>query len=236
MALLKEIRLLETIQLEKINKTLLKNDQKTTLLPECSLSVKRGEMVAITGQSGIGKSTLLNIIGCLDEVSSGKYHLDGHDITQLSARNKASLRNKQFGFIFQQYLLIRHLSVLENVALALQYRNQSHQNSFEQAKDTLTELGLADHLQHLPGELSGGQQQRTSLARAIVANPKILLADEPTGALDDENSHRMMSTLAKINRERNTTVIMVTHDRSMAQYCHRIVPIHSLFHHQVAVK
>ena len=234
MALVKEIRLLETIQLQKINKTLLKNNQKITLLPECSLSVKQGEMLAITGQSGIGKSTLLNIIGCLDEASVGKYHLDGHDITQLPARQKASLRNERFGFIFQQYLLIRHLSVLENVALTLQYRNLSYQKSLEEAENTLSELGLGDHLQHLPGELSGGQQQRTSLARAIVTNPKILLADEPTGALDDENSHRMMSTLVKINRERNTTIIMVTHDQSMAQYCHRITPIDTLFHHQAA--
>ena len=219
----------ETIQLRKIKKTLLKNHQTFTLLPECSLTIHEGEMVAITGQSGIGKSTLLNIIGCLDNTTSGSYFLNGQDITQLTTTNKAKLRNKQFGFIFQHYLLIQHLSVLENVALSLQYRNQSYRSSLNEAEKTLSDLGLSQHLHHRPNELSGGQQQRASLARAIVTGPKILLADEPTGALDNANSHRMMSTLAQINRDSNTTTIVVTHDLEMAKYCHRIIPIESTF-------
>jgi len=223
----------EIIQLQKIKKTLTKRRQQHTLLDECSLSVNQGDMLAITGQSGIGKSTLLNIIGCLDFPTQGKYLFDDHDVTKMNIKQRNMLRKKHFGYIFQQYLLIEHLSVLDNVALALQYRNP-RQNSCSESKKILNEFGLSNHENHKPNELSGGQQQRASLARAIITNPRVLLADEPTGALDAHNSHLMMKTLKEINQSRDTTIILVTHDLEMANYCKRTITMESILGKAVA--
>ena len=218
------------IQIRNVRKQIEKNRNQHTILPECSIDIDQGEMVAITGESGIGKSTLLNIIGCLDTPTSGTYWLEGQEINTLSLKKQAAIRKATFGYIFQQYWLIKHLSVIENVELSIKYKSRS-KNHREIARETLYSLGLYNHLNHLPDELSGGQQQRVSIARAIVTEPKVLIADEPTGALDESNSLQIMQTLHKINADRKTTVILVTHDKKVAEFCNTVHPIQSLFTH-----
>ncbi len=186
-------------------------------------------MVAITGQSGAGKSTLLNIIGCLDQPSSGQYYLNQHDITDLSCTARSLLRKETFGYIFQQYWLINHLTVVENVELALLYRSGHCRSNREKARNALDQLGILSHAEHYPCQLSGGQQQRASIARAIITKPNILIADEPTGALDHDNSMQIMQILKEINRSHGTTVILVTHDREIAGMCNKRLPMETLF-------
>lgn len=230
MDLMREPKLPKIIQIRNVRKQIEKNHNHHTILPECSIEIEEGEMVAITGESGIGKSTLLNIIGCLDTPTSGTYWLEGQEINTLSLKKKAMIRKETFGYVFQQYWLIKHLTVIENVELSIKYKSKS-KNYREIARETLCQLGLENHLYHLPEELSGGQQQRVSIARAIVTKPKVLIADEPTGALDESNSLQIMQTLDKINKERKTTIILVTHDKKVAQFCNTVYPIHSLFTH-----
>lgn len=188
-------------------------------------------MVAITGHSGIGKSTLLNIIGCLDTASSGQYLFEGQDMTTMSNRALSVIRRENFGYIFQQYWLIKHLTVLENVELSLRYRNTKPRHCQSLAIQTLSELGLEKHLHHRPMELSGGQQQRACIARAIITQPKVLLADEPTGALDHQSSFEIMRILREFNTRSHTTIMVVTHDRDIAKYCQRITDMSKLFTH-----
>ena len=186
-------------------------------------------MVAITGQSGIGKSTLLNIVGCLDQPTSGNYMLNQVDVVRLHQADRAVLRKETFGYVFQQYWLIDHLTVVENVELALHYAPKSITNMRQRALDALDQLGIGGHAEHYPSQLSGGQQQRASIARAVVTCPKILIADEPTGALDHDNSMQIMHHLKEINRNHNTTIILVTHDREIAGMCHKRLPMETLF-------
>lgn len=214
--------------MNKINKQVQKENKTINILQECSLTVQQGDMIAITGQSGIGKSTLLNIIGCLDQPSSGTYHLNGQDITSLSTEHKSKIRKEIFGYIFQQYWLIKHLTILENVELALHYKGMK--NTRKIATETLETLGLLQHQHQLPNQLSGGQQQKSSIARAIATQPKIIIADEPTGALDKKSSHQVMSLLKDINHTTQTTIIVVTHDQDMAKICNKQMAIESLFH------
>ena len=216
--------------MNKIQKQIQKEKQRLSILKECSLTIEKGDMVAITGQSGIGKSTLLNIIGCLDEPSSGSYYLDNLNITSLSPEQKSEIRKKTFGYVFQQYWLIRHLSILENIELAMYYRAMNNQREIAMA--TLKKLDLLDQKDKLPGQLSGGQQQKASIARAIATKPKIIIADEPTGALDNSNSNQVMGLLKKINDSFNTTIIMVTHDKNMAKQCKQEISMESLFHNK----
>ena len=187
-----------------------------------SLTIDRGEFVAIVGQSGSGKSTAMNIIGCLDVPTSGTYRLGGVDVSTMDDDQQAEIRNKMLGFIFQQYNLIPKLTVLENVELPLLYAGISGQERRERAIRSLERVGLADKQRNLPSQLSGGQQQRVSIARALAGEPSVILADEPTGALDSRTGREVLAFLQKLNRE-GDTVVLITHDNSIAVRAKRIV-------------
>lgn len=197
---------------------------KTTLpvLKGIDFHVNEGEMVAIMGSSGSGKSTLLNILGILDEADSGEYILDGVPIKHLNETIASQYRNQFLGFIFQSFNLINYKSALDNVALPLYYKGVARKERFEIAMAYLEKVGLATHAKHLPNELSGGQKQRVAIARALAANPKVLLADEPTGALDSKTSFEVMELLQGINDE-GKTLLIVTHENDIAQMTKRIV-------------
>ena len=187
-----------------------------------SLTIDRGEFVAIVGQSGSGKSTAMNIIGCLDVPTSGTYRLGGVDVSTMDDDQQAEIRNKMLGFIFQQYNLIPKLTVLENVELPLLYAGISGQERRERAIRALERVGLAEKQKNLPSQLSGGQQQRVSIARALAGEPSVILADEPTGALDSRTGREVLAFLQKLNRE-GYTVVLITHDNSIAVRAKRIV-------------
>ncbi len=187
-----------------------------------SMSIDRGEFVAIVGQSGSGKSTCMNIIGCLDVPTSGHYLLDGTDVGSLSRAKLAEIRNKMLGFVFQQYNLLPKYNLIENVEVPLMYAGISRGERKRRALEILTELGLEEHLKHKPNELSGGQQQRVSIARALVGKPPILLADEPTGALDSKTGREVLKLLKQLN-EQGKTVVLITHDNSIAVQARRII-------------
>jgi len=185
------------------------------------IKVEPGVMVAIMGPSGSGKSTLMNIIGCLDQQSSGAYDLDGVNIGGLSDNRLADIRNKKIGFVFQNYNLLARTSALMNVELPLIYSGVNHRR--ERALTALERVGLSDRAKHKPNELSGGQQQRVCIARALVNNPSIILADEPTGNLDTRTGHQIMNIFTELNRTDGITVVMVTHEKEIAQYAQRII-------------
>ena len=187
-----------------------------------SLTVDQGEFVAIVGQSGSGKSTAMNIIGCLDVPTSGTYHLGGVDVSTMDDDQQAEVRNKMLGFIFQQYNLIPKLNVLENVELPLLYAGVSASQRRERAMAALERVGLADKCKNLPSQLSGGQQQRVSIARALAGEPSVILADEPTGALDSRTGREVLGFLQKLNAE-GDTVVLITHDNDIARKARRIV-------------
>ena len=187
-----------------------------------SLTIDRGEFVAIVGQSGSGKSTAMNIIGCLDVPTTGTYRLGGVDVSTMDDDQQAEIRNKMLGFIFQQYNLIPKLTVLENVELPLLYAGISGQERRERAIRSLERVGLADKQRNLPSQLSGGQQQRVSIARALAGEPSVILADEPTGALDSRTGREVLSFLKQLNAE-GDTVVLITHDNSIALQARRII-------------
>ncbi|MEG2119966.1 MAG: ABC transporter ATP-binding protein, partial [Pseudoflavonifractor sp.] len=187
-----------------------------------SLHIDRGEFVAIVGQSGSGKSTAMNIIGCLDVPTAGSYHLGGIDVSTMDDDQQAEIRNKMLGFIFQQYNLIPKLNVLENVELPLLYGGANAAQRREAAMAALNRVGLADKYKNLPSQLSGGQQQRVSIARALAGSPSVILADEPTGALDSHTGREVLGFLQKLNAEGNT-VVLITHDNSIAVKAKRII-------------
>ena len=197
-------------------------DSSLHVLKGIDLHVDKGEMVAIMGSSGSGKSTLLNIIGILDELDSGEYTLDGIEIKDLTEKKAAQYRNKFLGFVFQSFNLINFKNALENVALPLYYQGQKRKERQEKAMFHLEKVGLADWSTHLPNELSGGQKQRVAIARALAAEPKSLLADEPTGALDSATSHEIMQFLQQLNDE-GKTILIVTHEEDISLMCKRIV-------------
>ena len=197
-------------------------DSSLHVLKGIDLHVDKGEMVAIMGSSGSGKSTLLNIIGILDELDSGEYTLDGIEIKDLTEKKAAQYRNKFLGFVFQSFNLINFKNALENVALPLYYQGQKRRERQEKAMFHLEKVGLADWSTHLPNELSGGQKQRVAIARALAAEPKLLLADEPTGALDSATSHEIMQFLQQLNDE-GKTILIVTHEEDISLMCKRIV-------------
>lgn len=212
------------ITLSDINKTY---DGAVPLhvLRDINLHIDRGELVSIMGASGSGKSTLLNILGILDNYDSGEYWLDGVLIKNLSENRAAELRNKMIGFVFQSFNLISYKDALDNVALPLFYQGVSRRKRRMLAMEQLDRLGLADRAHHLPGELSGGQKQRVALARAIITNPSIILADEPTGALDSHTSKEVMQIFRELNADRGMTIVIVTHDPGVGQQTNRIIRI-----------
>ena len=199
-------------------------ESEVRALDGVSLEVERGEFVAVVGQSGSGKSTMMNVLGCLDIPTRGTYRLDGVDVRELSDKELSRIRNKQIGFIFQQYNLIQNLTVLENVELPLIYQGIDPIDRRELAMEALGRVGLADRAQHRPTQMSGGQQQRVAIARAISTHPPIIMADEPTGALDSRTGHEVLGFLQQLNKE-GSTVILITHDNGIAATARRVVRI-----------
>ena len=197
-------------------------ESEVRALDGVSLEIERGEFVAIVGQSGSGKSTMMNVLGCLDIPTRGDYFLNGTDVRELTDKELSRIRNKEIGFIFQQYNLIQDLTVLENVELPLVYQGVSADDRREMALAALERVGLAERVKHRPTQMSGGQQQRVAIARAIAANPSIVMADEPTGALDSRTGREVLGFLQKLNAE-GDTVVLITHDNSIAVKAKRIV-------------
>ena len=210
------------LKIDKLHKSYKMGDSSLHVLKGINLNVNKGEMVAIMGSSGSGKSTLLNIIGILDELDSGEYTLDGIEIKDLTEKKAAQYRNKFLGFVFQSFNLINFKNALENVALPLYYQGLKRKERQEKAMFHLEKVGLADWAKHLPNELSGGQKQRVSIARALAAEPKLLLADEPNRALDSATSHDIMQFLQQLNDE-GKTILIVTHEEDISLMCKRIV-------------
>ena len=210
------------LKINKLHKSYKMGDSSLHVLKGINLNVEKGEMVAIMGSSGSGKSTLLNIIGILDELDSGEYSLDGIEIKDLTEKKAAQYRNKFLGFVFQSFNLINFKNALENVALPLYYQGLKRKERQEKAMFHLEKVGLADWSTHLPNELSGGQKQRVAIARALAAEPKLLLADEPTGALDSATSQDIMQFLQQLNDE-GKTILIVTHEEDISLMCKRIV-------------
>ena len=212
------------ITLKDVNKTYF-GAVPLHVLHDINLHIDRGELVSIMGASGSGKSTLLNILGILDSYDSGEYWLDGHLIKNLSENRAAETRNKLIGFVFQSFNLISYKDAVENVALPLFYQGVSRRKRRMMAMEQLERLGLADRAHHLPGELSGGQKQRVALARALITNPSIILADEPTGALDSKTSKEVMQIFRELNADLGKTIVIVTHDPGVGQQTNRIIRI-----------
>jgi len=210
------------LKINKLHKSYKMGDSSLHVLKGINLYVEKGEMVAIMGSSGSGKSTLLNIIGILDELDSGEYTLDGIEIKDLTEKKAAQYRNKFLGFVFQSFNLINFKNALENVALPLYYQGLNRKERQEKAMFHLEKVGLANWSTHLPNELSGGQKQRVAIARALAAEPKLLLADEPTGALDSATSQEIMQFLQQLNDE-GKTILIVTHEADISLMCKRIV-------------
>lgn len=191
-----------------------------------SLEVGRGEFISIMGPSGSGKSTFMHILGCLDTPTSGTYLLEGEDVSKLSKNALAEIRNKKIGFVFQTFNLLPHLTVLDNVLLPVVYNKDANFNkAIKKAKELLTTVGIEKRMHHLPAQLSGGERQRVAIVRALINNPIILLADEPTGNLDTKTGSEILEILKRLNKEKNVTEIIVTHDPSIARYTERIVHI-----------
>ena len=197
-------------------------ESEVRALDGVSLTVETGEFLAIVGQSGSGKSTMMNVLGCLDIPTRGDYFLEGTDVRELTDKELSLIRNKEIGFIFQQYNLIQSLTVLENVELPLIYQGVGADDRYDMAMEALERVGLAGRVKHKPTEMSGGQQQRVAIARAIATHPPIIMADEPTGALDSRTGHEVLQFLQQLNRE-GSTIILITHDNGIAATARRCV-------------
>ena len=210
------------IHLEEIRKSYFMGNQELKILKGLNIDILKNEYVALMGPSGSGKSTLMNILGCLDSPTSGKYILNGKDVSIMPDNDLADIRNKEIGFVFQQFNLLPRLTALENVALPLVYAGLAKKIRTEMAQEVLRKVDLMDRSHHRPNELSGGQCQRVAIARALVNNPSIILADEPTGNLDTKTSYEIMSIFAKIHDEGNT-VILVTHEEDISNYAKRVI-------------
>lgn len=212
----------QILALNNITKAYCLGDEETIVLNNITLTVSKGDFLAILGPSGSGKSTLMNIIGCLDSASSGEYTLSDQQVDALDEKELAAIRNKEVGFVFQQFQLLPRLNALQNVELPLVYAGVSERERKNQARQMLERVGLSDKLNHRPNQLSGGQQQRVAIARAMVTEPTILLADEPTGALDQKNGQQIMELFHQLHEE-GKTIIMITHDIEIAKNASRIV-------------
>ncbi|RAK65288.1 ABC transporter ATP-binding protein [Hymenobacter edaphi] len=210
------------IQTSNISKVYRMGTEEIHALRSVTISIKRGEYVAFMGPSGSGKSTLMNIVGCLDTPTTGSYVLNGKDVSRMTDNQLADVRNREIGFVFQTFNLLPRATALDNVALPLIYAGYSKSEREERAMESLRSVGLHDRAKHKPNELSGGQRQRVAIARALVNNPSVLLADEPTGALDSKTSYEIMELFEALYA-RGNTIIMVTHEEDIARYAHRIV-------------
>ena len=218
---------MDLIELKDIRRTYYLGEVAVPVLKGVSLNVARGELVALMGASGSGKSTLMNLLGCLDHPTSGEYWLDGREISRLTAKERARLRNRTIGFVFQSFNLLPRTTALENVMMPLTYsrENLSEQQKKLRAIDLLHKVGLADRIDHQQSQLSGGEQQRVAIARALVNQPRILLADEPTGNLDSRTSEEILRMFQQLNIVDGITIILVTHDQGVAQWAQRIIRI-----------
>jgi len=208
------------IRLQDITKVYPMGKRELTVLRGVNLRIEKGELVAIMGPSGSGKSTMLNLIGCLDKPTAGDYYLDSREVSRLSRGELAGIRGQKIGFVFQTFNLLPRLSALANVELGMRYAGGVDRN---QAMEALTKVGLSDRANHHPTELSGGEQQRVAIARALVKNPPLILADEPTGNLDSHSGAEIISILTSLHTEQGITLLMVTHDASIAHQCQRII-------------
>lgn len=212
------------IQLSNVTKSYEVAEETFDVLSDVNLVIGKGEYMSIMGPSGSGKSTLMNIIGCLDHPTSGQYHFQGMELSAAKDQELAVIRNRSIGFVFQQFYLLPRLNARRNVELPMIYAGISQKERKERAEMALEKVGLADRMKHMPNELSGGQKQRVAIARAIVNEPKLILADEPTGALDSKTSGSIMEQFTKLNEE-GTTVVLVTHEEEIAAYTNRIVVV-----------
>ena len=213
------------IHVENLTKVFSMGENAVHALDGVTFNINAGESVSIMGPSGSGKTTLMSILGCLDVATSGKYTLDGEEVETLSDSSLAEIRGRKIGFVFQQFNLLSRTSALENVQLPLSYTGLSTREMRERAEQALETVGLKERMKHHPGELSGGQQQRVAIARAIVNDPAILIADEPTGALDSKTGAEIMGLFQRLHTEKGQTVIMVTHDAFIARHTDRIIRI-----------
>ena len=211
----------ELIRVEEVHKTYRMGDVEVPALRGINLTIAHGEFVAVMGSSGSGKSTFMNILGCLDRPSAGRYFLEGQEVGSLSADEWAHIRNKRIGFVFQGFNLLSRTSALENVELPMMYNGFASQERHRRAIEVLTLVGLGNRLDHTPNQLSGGQQQRVAIARALVNRPPLVLADEPTGNLDSATSSEIMGLFQQLNREQHISVILVTHEGDIAEYARR---------------
>ena len=212
------------IDMNNINKGYMLGDEKVPVLKDVCFQVRKGEFVAILGPSGSGKTTLMNIIGCMDLADDGEYYLDGNPIHEMEEKELNDVRNREIGFIFQNYQLIPTYNILQNIIMALVVRGMRSKEAEERCMDTIRLLGIDHRLLHKPAELSGGQKQRASIARALVGNPALLLADEPTGALDSSSGKEVLKLFEKLN-DMGNTIVMITHDLNVARAAGRIVHI-----------
>jgi putative ABC transport system ATP-binding protein len=211
------------INLDHIHKIYRMGDIEVHALRGVSLTIRQGEFVAVMGVSGSGKSTMMNIIGCLDQPTRGTYILDGHDVSKLSKDDRADIRNRKIGFVFQGFNLLSRTSAIENVELPMLYAGIGTAERRSRAQEALAAVGLAGRENNHPNQLSGGQQQRVAIARALVNHPTIILADEPTGALDSRTSVEVMEIFQRLNRERGIMLLLVTHEHDIAEYAQRVV-------------
>jgi ABC-type lipoprotein export system ATPase subunit len=223
-----EKQIMELIELRNIYKTYHIGNLDIPVLKGVSMDVARGELVALMGSSGSGKSTLMNILGCLDQPTSGEYWLEGKEVSLLSADERALVRNRTVGFVFQNFNLLPRTSALENVMMPLSYAHENlpERQARQRAVELLQRVGLGDRIDHLPSQLSGGQQQRVAIARALVNHPRLLFADEPTGNLDSHTSEEVLEMFEQLNAEDTITIVLVTHDAAVARHARRTIRIH----------
>jgi len=216
---------MKTIEAKNLVKIFQMGETSVTALDDVSVEIDSGEFIAITGQSGSGKSTLMNLIGCLDTPTDGHYFIDGKDVAKLDRDELAKIRNEKIGFVFQKFHLLPDLTALDNVALPALYAGEKEAKAREMAKKVLEIVELSDRTHHYPYQLSGGQQQRVAIARSLINNPSILLADEPTGNLDTKTGESIINLFKNLNEKKNVTIIMVTHEPEIAQHANRIITL-----------